>query len=44
MRHPGLPIIKDEYVRYLEFGKMDKIHFNEKDYELIGQLVRPLIK
>jgi lysophospholipase L1-like esterase len=44
MRHPDLPVIKDEYVRYAEFGKMDKIHFNEKGYEVIGQLVRPLIK
>ncbi|MBK7057164.1 MAG: lipase [Leptospiraceae bacterium] len=44
MRHPDLPMIKDEYVRYAEFGKMDKIHFNEKGYEVIGQLVRPLIK
>lgn len=44
MRHPDLPVIKEEYIRYAEFGKMDKIHFNEKGYEVIGQLVRPLIK
>ncbi len=44
LRHPDLPVIKEEYIRYVEFGKMDKIHFNEKGYEVIGQLVRPLIK
>lgn len=44
MRNPDIPVIKDEYVRYTEFGKVDKIHFNEKGYEVIGQLVRPLLK
>ncbi|HMW03595.1 MAG TPA: GDSL-type esterase/lipase family protein [Leptospiraceae bacterium] len=44
MRNPDLPVIKEDFVRYNEFGKMDKIHFNEKGYEVIGQLVRPLIK
>lgn len=44
MRNNDLPIIKEEYVRYAESGKMDKIHFNEKGYEVIGQLVRPLLK
>jgi lysophospholipase L1-like esterase len=44
MRDNNLPVIKEEYIRYAEFGKMDKIHFNEKGYEVIGQLVRPLLK
>ena len=44
MRHPDLPVIREEYIRYAEMGKMDKIHFNEKGYEVIGQLVRPLLK
>ncbi|MBK8395598.1 MAG: lipase [Leptospiraceae bacterium] len=44
MRDPDLPVIKEEYIRYFGLGKMDKIHFNEKGYEVIGQLVRPLLK
>lgn len=44
MRDPDVPVIKEEFIRYGEFGRMDKIHFNEKGYEVIGQLVRPLLK
>jgi len=44
MRDPNLPTIREDYVRYAESGKIDKIHFNEKGYEVIGQLVRPLLK